>query len=221
VDILTAIQSRQSIRSFLDKPVALHTVSAILAAARFAPSGVNTQPWRVVVATGQTKQAVSEAILAARAARQEPNPDYHYYPNEWHEPYTSRRKGCGLALYNALGIRKEDTEKRLVAWNNNYHFFGAPVGLSFFVESRLEKGSWLDMGMFIENVMLAALGYNLATCPQAAMAEYPDIVREKTHMSRDYALICGMALGYPDLAAPINQYRTEREVVENFTVWLE
>jgi len=196
-------------------------VEAILEAARWAPSGTNAQPWQVVVVTGTTKANISAALLAERVAEHEENPDYAYYPTQWNEPYKSRRKACGLALYQALGIGRDDKNARIKAWNNNYSFFGAPVGLLFFLDRTLEKGSWMDMGMFLENVMLAAMGFGLATCPQAAIAEYPDIVRKLAKVSDANALVCGMALGYPDTAAPVNNYRTARETVATFTTWVE
>ncbi len=217
IDVLEAIKTRQSTRAFLKKPVEQSLVHTILDAARFAPSGVNTQPWQVVVVTQEYIQQIGDALIAARNAEIHENPDYHYYPTEWYEPYKSRRKACGLALYTSLNITMQDTEKRKAQWHRNYHFFGAPVGLLFFLDAKLEKGSWVDMGMFIQNVMLAAKSVGLETCPQAALAEYPDIVRKIVGISTDKALLCGMALGYADHHHPINQYRTTRESVESFT----
>lgn len=219
MDILEAIRTRHSVRAFLDKPVPRATVEAVLDAARWAPSGVNTQPWEVAVVTGETKRRIAEAIIAARTAKVPENPDYSYYPDRWDEPYKSRRKACGLALYQALGIGRDDTEARKAAWYRNYHFFGAPTGLLFFIDARLNKGSWIDMGMFLQNVMLAARAHGLATCPQAALAEYPGIVREILAMPADKLLVCGMGLGYEDPIAPVNHYRTEREPVAGFTAW--
>jgi nitroreductase len=177
MDVLEAMRSRKSTRAYLDTPVARETVEAVLDAARWAPSGVNIQPWRVAVVTGSTKERISTDLFAARESRQPEKPDYAYYPAQWEEPYKSRRKASGLALYAALKISKDDTFARLKAWNNNYRFFGAPVGLLFFVDRALSQGAWVDMGMFIENVMLAARAHGLDTCPQASMAEYPEIVR--------------------------------------------
>ncbi len=219
MDVLEAMRSRKATRAYLDKPVARATVEAILDAARWAPSGVNIQPWQVVVVTGATKERISTDMLAAREARQPENPDYTYYPAQWEEPYKSRRKASGLALYAALKISKDDASARLKAWNNNYRFFGAPVGLLFFVDRALAQGSWVDMGMFIENVMLAARAHGLDTCPQASMAEYPDIVRGILNVPANHALICGMALGHADTSAAANSYRTEREPVSAFTTW--
>jgi len=221
MDVLEAMRGRKSTRAYLDKPVARATVEAVLDAARWAPSGVDAQPWRVAVVTGATKERIGTDMLAARQARQPENPDYSYYPAQWDEPYKSRRKACGLALYAALKISKDDALARLKAWNNNYRFFGAPVGLLFFVDRALAQGAWVDMGMFIENVMLAARGHGLDTCPQASLAEYPDIVRGILNMPNTHALICGMALGYADTSAPANSFRTEREPVSTFTSWHE
>jgi len=219
MDILEAIRGRKSTRAYLDKPVARATVEAILDAARWAPSGVDSQPWKVAVVSGTTKERISSDLLAARTAKQPENPDYAYYPSEWQEPYKSRRKATGLALYAALKIGKDDPQARMKAWNNNYRFFGAPVGLLFFVDRALAQGAWVDMGMFIENVMLAARGHGLDTCPQAALAEYPDIVRGILNFPNTHALVCGMALGYADHAHPVNNYRTERAPVSAFTTW--
>ena len=221
MDVLEAMRRRASTRAYLDKPVDRATVETILEAARWAPSGTNAQPWQVVVVTGETKRRITEALLAERIAGRPPNTDYDYYPKQWVEPYKSRRAACGLALYEALKIGRDDKDARLKAWNNNYSFFGAPVGLLFFLDRSLEKGSWIDMFMFIENVMLAALGHGLATCPQASIAEYPDIVRRIVNVPDSRAMVCGMALGYADTAAPVNNYRTAREPVAGFTTWHE
>ena len=220
MDVLDVIKQRASTRAYLDKPVDRATVESILDIARWAPSGTNAQPWQVVVVTGETKQKISTALLAERQAKHPENPDYSYYPKVWEEPYKSRRIACGLALYQALKIGRDDKDARLKSWNNNYSFFGAPVGLLFFLDQSLEKGSWIDIGMFIENVMLAAIGHGLATCPQASIAEYPDIVRKLVNVPDSRALVCGMSLGYPDTQAPVNNYRTAREPVNIFTTWL-
>ncbi len=219
MNVLEAMRSRKSTRAYLDRPVARSTIESILDAARWAPSGVDCQPWQVAVVTGATQARIGTQLLAARTANQPENPDYVYYPKDWQEPYKSRRKATGLALYQALNIGKDDALARLKAWNNNYRFFGAPVGLLFFVDRALAQGAWVDMGMFIENVMLAARGHGLDTCPQASLAEYPDIVRGILAIPATRALVCGMALGYADASAPVNGYRTGREPVSAFTTW--
>ncbi|MHB8742893.1 MAG: nitroreductase [Sulfuricaulis sp.] len=221
MEVLEALRRRASTRGYLDQPVAHSTIEAILDAARWAPSGANTQPWQVAVVTGDIKRRLTESLLAKRNARHVENPDYTYYPNLWQEPYKARRQACGVALYTALKIGRHDEDARIKSWNNNYSFFGAPTGLLFFLERSLAQGSWVDIGMFIENVMLAALAFGLATCPQAALAEYPDTVRQLLNIPSSRALVCGMALGYPDPAAAVNNYRTVREPVAIFTTWHE
>lgn len=217
--VTDAIENRISTRAYLDKPVDGETIRKILDTARWAPSGVNTQPWQVGVVQGDMLQQLSQAFLRLANERVKPTPDYDYYPGEWVDPYKKRRFQCGMDLYQALEIGREDKDKRIEAALNNYRFFGAPTSLFFFMEKRMGRGSWLDMGMFIQSVMLAAREYGLGTCPQASTADYPDVVREKLGVSDQNLLLCGMALGYPDENHPVNQYRTVREEVDSFCSW--
>lgn len=219
MNIIDAITHRASTRAFLTRPVERETIEAILDTARWSPSGVNIQPWRVEVVSGGAKQRLGDALIEARDQGVEENPDYRYYPEQWQEPYKGRRKVCGLGLYGALNIGRDDAIQRKEAWYNNYRFFGAPVGLLFFVERQLGSGAWLDMGMFIQSVMLAARAHGLESCPQASLAEFPDVVRGQLAVENEWLLLCGLSLGYPDPDAPVNNYRTEREPVAAFTHW--
>ena len=219
MEVIEAIRGRASTRAFLEKPVPQELLEQVLEAARWAPSGVNTQPWKVWVVSGSAKQTIGDEMLAARAAGEPKRQDYRYYAEKLVEPYRSRQKACGLALYGALGIAREDQDRRVEQWNRNYIGFGAPVELFVFVEAALEKGSWVDTGMFIQNIMLAARGCGLETCPQAAMAEYPDIVRRVLGIPDSLHLICGIAVGYRDASHPVNQYRTDREPLASFVSW--
>tara|TARA_B100000749_G_scaffold49882_1_gene35771 strand:+ start:241 stop:906 length:666 start_codon:yes stop_codon:yes gene_type:complete len=219
MEVTEAIRNRKSTRAFLDKPVPDEVITTVLECARWAPSGVNSQPWQVAVVTGETKRQLGNALAKQRANGETPRQDYNYYPTQIEEPYISRKRACGHALYSALGIKRNDIETRKAQWMKNYHGFGSPVALLFFIDAILEKGSWVDMGMFIQNVMLAARGFGLETCPQAALAEYPDVIRNILNIPDSKKLICGMALGYADYDDPSYQYRTEREPVENFTQW--
>ncbi len=221
MDVIEAIKARASTRAFLNREVDRATVDSILDAARWAPSGVNTQPWQVIALSGATKQAIGEAIISARAEGVQPDPDYRYYPSRWAEPYKTRRYQCGMALYGALDIQRDDKQRRREVWEANYRFFDAPMGLLFLLDRNLEKGSWVDMGMFVQNVMLAALGHGLATCPQASLAEYPGLVRKLLGLTDELALVCGMSLGFPDPEAPVNGYRTTREAVASFRRWYD
>jgi len=221
MDALEAIRQRFSARAYLPRPVGRTLVESVLDTARWAPSGINIQPWKVEVVTGETQQRLAEALIAVKKSGVKEEPDYQYYPAKWEEPYLSRRKETGLALYKALGIGKDDHEKRMEAWLGNFSFFGAPVGLLFFIDKRLERGSWMDMGMFIQNVMISAKAHGLDTCPQASFAEFPATIRKTLDVPATFALACGMAMGYADMTAEVNSYRTKREPVETFMTWRE
>lgn len=217
MDVITALQSRKSVRAFTSQSVSEKQITTLLNAARFAPSGVNTQPWQVAVVAGESKQRIQDRMLAAADAGEPSSIEYQYYPTEWKDPYRARRKACGLLMYSTLGITREETEKQKQQWFANYRAFDAPVMLLFFIDSRLTEGSFMDYGMFIQSVMLAAVDQGLATCAQAALAEYPQIVREELGYDDSVTLLCGTALGYEDKTAIINSYRTERESVNSFT----
>jgi nitroreductase len=221
MNINDAIESRISVRAYLDKPVAKEVITQVLDTARWAPSGTNTQPWKVVVVQGDVKQKITDGFLEEFNKGIKPNPDYQYYPETWVEPYKGRRFQCGMDLYQALDIGREDKQKRVAASLANYDFFGAPVSLFFFIDKIMGKGSWFDMGMFYQSVMLAAREHGLGSCPQASTSDYPDIVRSITGVSDQFDLMCGLSLGYPDDSKPVNQYRTRREDVDSFTTWMD
>ena len=216
-----AITSRRSIRAFLDRPVPTETVRHLLAVAARAPSGTNMQPWKVYVTTGAAKEKLSETILAAH---EDPDFDgkrpYAYYPQEFPEPYKARRKAVGLGLYSLLGIGKGEREKMHAQHGRNFTFFDAPVGMIFTLDERLEMGSWLDYGMFMQNIMTVARGHGLDTCPQAAFANFQDVIRPALDIPESEIVICGMALGYADPDAVENTLETERADVDEFTVFL-
>ena len=221
MNIIEALAQRKSVRAFQDKPVRREKIVRILDAARHAPSGTNAQPWQVAVVTGKKKDELTQAMEAAFRKDGISPMDYTYYPLEWKEPYKKRRVSCGAQLYSALNIKRRDRVGRIEQWIANYRAFDAPAILFFFLDSVMKKGSFLDYGMFIQSVMLAALEEGLATCPQAALGQYPTLIKDALGYSRETILICGMALGYEDKDAPVNNYRTPREEVETFTQFFE
>ncbi|BDU76385.1 nitroreductase [Mesoterricola sediminis] len=218
------MSSRYSCRAFLDTPVPRAEVEAILAAASRAPSGTNTQPWRVHVLTGARLKRLSERILAvvrdpeAAAAHQEP---YAYYPTTWVSPYLERRRKVGFDLYALLGIPKGDTARMQAQFERNYGFFGAPVGLIFTLDGVMAQGSYLDYGMFLQNVMLAAKARGLDTCPQAAFIRWHRVIAEELDLPAGHGVVCGMSLGHADPAAPENRLRTERAPLADWVTFLE
>jgi len=217
-----AIVGRQSIREFIaDKPVARETIEKILAIAARAPSGSNIQPWKVWVTTGRMRAAITEACHARHMAGDQGEREYNYYPVEWREPYLGRRRETGWGLYGLLGIGKGDREAMKLQHGRNFLLFDAPVGLFFTIERDMELGSWLDTGMFIQSVMLAARGEGLETCPQAAFCNYHDTVTGLLGVPPEQQLICGMSLGYAVPGSKVNTFRTPRIPVESFTTFLD
>ena len=223
--VLAAIETRRSVRGYLPRAVPRETIERILAAARHAPSGTNTQPWHVHVVQGAVRDALCAEVQAKRTAEpgrerdDSPDMEYHYYPKVFREPYLARRRALGWALYAAAGIAKGDRAASWAFTARNYDFFGAPTGLFFFVDRDLETGSWLDVAMFIQNVMIAARGLGLHTCSQAAWCWFHDVVRGHLGLGEEKVLIAGMALGWEDPAEPVNALRPAREPVEVFTTW--
>jgi nitroreductase len=217
MNVAEALLARKSVRAFTEQAVSQSQINQLLRLASTAPSGVNTQPWQVAVVMGGTKQRLQDSLLAAAEAGEPSSIAYQYYPGEWREPYRSRRKACGLVMYSTLGITREDSERQKQQWFANYRAFDAPVMLLFFIDSQLAEGSFMDYGMFLQSLMLAAVDQGLATCPQAALAEYPHLVQNVLGYDDSVTLLCGMALGYEDKDAIVNSYRTDREAVETFT----
>jgi len=219
-----AITSRRSIRAYLPTPVPRETIAAILQVASRAPSGTNTQPWKVVVLTGAAKAALSARVRAAYddpVERARHSEEYAYYPTEWASPYVDRRRKVGWDLYGLLGIGKADKERMHEQHGRNYEFFGAPVGLIFTIDRVMQQGSWLDYGMFLQNVMVAARARGLDTCPQAAFTQFHRVIADELALPAREMVVCGMSLGYADPAAPENTLVTDREPLAGFVRFLD
>jgi nitroreductase len=214
-----AITSRRAVRAYLPTPVPRPTIEQILAVAARAPSGTNTQPWNVHVLTGAAKEALSRDVLAAYHSPQERalhTEEYAYYPKEWRSPYIERRRKIGWDLYTLLGISKADKAGMHEQHARNYAFFGAPVGLIFTIDRVMEQGGWLDYGMFLQNVMIAARARGLDTCPQQAFTQFHRVIEDHLSLPADEMVVCGMSLGHADPDAIVNRLRTEREPVCGF-----
>jgi nitroreductase len=219
-----AITTRRSTRAFLPTPVPRETLERILEVASRAPSGTNTQPWKVAVLTGEAKARLSRRILAAyddpveRATHVE---QYAYYPTEWVPPYIDRRRKVGWDLYGLLGIGKADKARMHAQHGRNYAFFDAPVGLVFTIDRVMQQGSWLDYGMFVQSVMVAARARGLDTCPQAAFTQFHRIIADELALPASEMVVCGMSLGWADPEAPENRLVTERAPVAEFARFLD
>jgi nitroreductase len=223
-----AIESRFSARAFLPTPVARETIEDILRVARRAASGTNTQPWKVYVLQGASRDALVDKVTAAHdaiyadpALAAEYREEYDYYPQKWISPYIDRRRENGWGLYGLLGITKGDKDKMHAQHRRNYQFFDAPVGLMFTLDRIMGRGSLVDYGMFMQGIMVAARARGLHTCPQAAWNGFANIILPHIGAGENEMLVCGMALGWADEAALVNSFHTPRESVAQFTHWLE
>lgn len=227
-DVEGAIATRMSIRAYLERPVERHKIEHLLQLASRAPSGTNTQPWRVYVLQGASRQALVDQVCAAHdAIREQPElaqqykEEYDYYPTQWKDPYLARRRENGWGLYGLLGIERGQKDKMHAQHQRNFRFFDAPVGLIFTIDRSLGRGSVLDYGMFLQNVMLAARAQGLHTCPQAAWNDYHSIVLPHVGAGAGEMMVCGMSLGYADPDALVNRFYTPRDPIAAATHWLD
>lgn len=217
-----ALVTRRSVRAFLSTPVPCEEIESILNVARYSATGVNMQPWHVHVVTGAMKSRLSAAINevnndpARSSILEEP---YDYYPREWITPYLDRRRQVGWSLYGLLGIEKGDKERMHAQHGRNYSFFDAPVGLFFTVDRVMREGSLLDIGMFLQSIMIAARGRGLDTCPQAAFNKFHRVIADELSIPDDQMLVCGMSVGYADHDCIENSLVTDRASVADFTTF--
>ncbi|MBC3884426.1 nitroreductase [Undibacterium griseum] len=217
------ITGRRSIRAFLKTEIDTDDIRSILTVASRAPSGSNTQPWKVYVLQGERLKKLSECILQAHhlpLAENGHREEYNYYPVKWVTPYLERRRKVGWDLYSLLGLGRDNKQGMHAQHGRNYAFFDAPVGLIFTIDRVMEQGSWLDYGMFLQNIMLAAKARGLDTCPQAAFTQYHQIIRDELMLPENEMLVCGMALGYADMSKIENSLVTERDDLATFVQFL-
>ena len=209
-----ALATRRSVRRFLDRPVPQESVHRILRGAAQSPSGHNIQPWRVYVVAGRTKQAVTDSVLHAVAndSGEMHQPEFEYYPSEWFEPYLGRRREVGSGLYECLGIARSDHEARTRQMNENFRFFGAPVGMFI---------TFMDIGMFLQSIFIGARAEGLDTCGQAIFTWYHRVIRQHLPIGDNELLACGLSLGFADQDAPENELVASKLSVESFTTFLD
>ena len=220
MDIIDAIHKRQSIRSFKDREVSQETVREILNISKFAPSGGNTQPWKVYVLNQNIMKELESAILHNLDNGISEKPNFSIYPQPMSDHLKNRVKECGKLMYGALEIKKDDIEGRLNQLKQNFSFFGAPVGMLITVEKEVDLNGWGHVGHFIQNLWLSSIKFGLGTCLQESWSMYPETVQKITNYNKTEILWCGVALGYPNNDHPINNYRTPREDIENFAKFL-
>ncbi|BBK29766.1 nitroreductase [Stella humosa] len=220
--VLDAIAGRTSVRAFLPTPVDRETIERILAVASRAASGSNTQPWKVYVVTGAARDRLTADVLHAHNHEEADHVrEYEYYMVNWRDPYLARRRKVGWGLYGILGIGRADKAEMHAQRGRNYLFFDAPVGIILTIERDLEQGSWVDLGIFLSNLMTAARGLGLETCAQAAFANFHKVLRRHLPIPDQEMVVCGIALGHADPDAIVNRLETEREPVSAFARFVE
>ena len=220
MDIIDAIHKRQSIRSFKDREVSQETVREILNISKYAPSGGNTQPWKVYVLNQNIMKELESAILHNLDNGISEKPNFSIYPQPMSDHLKNRVKECGKLMYGALEIKKDDIEGRLNQLKQNFSFFGAPVGMLITVEKEVDLNGWGHVGHFIQNLCLSSIEFGLGTCLQESWSMYPETVQKITNYKKSEILWCGVALGYPNNDHPIKNYRTPREDIETFAKFL-
>ncbi len=219
--VTEAVTTRRSLRAFTSKMPPEGLITEILQTATRAPSGTNIQPWKVYVVTGESRDKLCAAACKAFDDPDEKHEiEVPYYPEKWFEPYLSRRRKIGWDLYGLLGIEKGEREKTHQQHKRNYQLFDAPVCLMFTLHRDLSTGSWLDYGMFLQNIMLLAREAGLHTCPQAAWSDYHRVVRSELNIAESEVIVCGMAMGYADESAVVNQLVADRIDVSEFVQYL-
>jgi nitroreductase len=221
MDVLEAIRNRRSTRAFLDTPVSEGEMRTILETARWSPSGGNCQPWRLWAVTGDS-MARLRAELAPLLAENPLGeaPEFPMYPPEIKEPYRTRRYECGEDLYRSIGIPREDKAGRLRQLARNMDFFGAPAAFFFAIDRQMGPGQWAHLGMLMQTIALVAEARGLGTCMQEYWMTRHGFLRGFLGIPDELQFYCGMALGHPDAAHPINQWRTRRADVDEFTTFL-
>lgn len=220
LSVTEALRRRRSVRAFSDRAVDPALLEAVFAAAQRAPSGGNLQPWQAVVVTGAPWQAVKDAVAARIAmGREGYEPEYDIYPRGLTDPWESRRFGVGEALYASLGIAREDKRGRLAQFGRNYTGFGAPVMLFLHCSRIMGPPQWADMGMWLQSVMLLLVEHGLASCPQECWAMYGRTIRDALGLGDGQILFTGLAIGYADESAAVNQWPVPRVGVDEVIDW--
>lgn len=218
-DLFDLMRARHCKRSFLPDPVPKALLADILSAAAHAPSSKNTQPWGVSVIQGEKLGQFSRILCDLFDQDQPENPDYVYIPEPWPEGFLERARACGYELFALKGIERRDRVARKAHDRENFTFFGAPAYLIFHLTPTAERGTFLDMGFFMQNVMLGLVAKGLASCPQFSVASYPDAIRG--FLGIDRLIVSGLAVGYPDPDALVNAFVPERLPLEQYVQWVE
>lgn len=205
------LSQRYSTRAYLPKPVTEEQVRELITIANKSASGGNMQPWNLYVLAGAEKDKLIDSVAAEiESGKTEDEDGSNSYPDKLKSPYRERRYACGMALYDALDIKREDKERRKFQWQENYRFFGAPVGILLTLDEQMGAPQHIDVGIYLQSLMLAAKEMGLDTCAQRSWSSWPTTCAKAIGIPECERVVVGLSLGYGDDDAPINQYRVER-----------
>ncbi len=221
MELKDAIRQRRSIRKFLSKPVPEETIREIISDSLWAPSWGNTQPWEMVVVTGNLLEQYQKENTEAHMSGEAPNPDI-VMPTAWPDPLTKRYKNVGKSVLSSLSIERGDTEGRMKYYAEMASLFGATALILLVVDKEISlEYAILDAGLIVQNICLIAQDKGIGTCIMAATINYPDIARKLFSIPDTKQIVIGTALGWPDLDAPVNQFQRERGCVDEFVKWVK
>jgi nitroreductase len=212
------ISQRHCKRAFLKTSIKKETLETILENASHAASSKNTQPWQVAICTGKTKNKLIEQMCKKFDQNQFEEPDYHYFLDPLPDEFKERARACGHALYKLKGIDRNNNTARVAHFRENYTFFGAPVAMIFHLPMGSERGNFLDMGLFMQNIMLGLVAHGLGACPQFSICSYSVTIRRTLNL-KNRMIVCGMAVGVPDESAAVNTFVPDRLNVHEFSTW--
>lgn len=219
MDVIQAIESRKSIRAFKPDPVPKDVLTRILTVALRAPSTDNTQPWEFAIVSGQILTDLKRALSEKMGPPSEFHPDIPFPALNYRLPFIERSKKQGKKLFESKGIARDDWARRAEWYRYMARFMDAPVGLILYIERYLGAYGILDAGLFLENLLLAAKEYGVGTCIQMAPVLYPEILRDRLEIPDSKLILCSVAIGYADENAPVNRFRSERELLKAFATW--
>ena len=211
MNVSDAIKQRRSVRAYLDKQVEPEMLEKIFLQAQDSPSNCNTQPWHVVVVSGEARNKIEKAMISEIMSGKAPTP--HFVPGDQglKDEYRTRQVACAVSLYGAMDIKKEDKQKRQELMAKNWQFFGAPHAAFFSMPKTMSEINAVDMGIYLQSIMLLLTENGLASCPQGALAMYPDAVHEMANIPDNHAIMFGLSFGYADKEAVINRFDVGRE----------
>jgi nitroreductase len=216
---LELMAARHCQRAFLNEPVPRTVLESVLTAARNAPSGKNTQPWSVEVMEGKTLAELAQKLCELFDANTPMSLDYDYHPKTQLPEHIERARDCGYSIFAHKGIERHDRAARREHSRQNFLFFNAPLACIFHLPKPAESGNFLDLGMFMQNVMLGLVAHGLGSCPQASVAGYPDAIRECLGLAEDRLIVAGLAIGRPDPSATVNTFIPTRLPLAEYAKW--